>query len=346
MENIFLDTSFFIQHNYLEGPTIKSIMELSKNYKFKFFITEITLRELVSNFCKDFDEVIAQISQKKFSTLKNSSHASSLENIKNSTFHKIEFESTLRSTFSDIGLEILPLHHADLSHIVNDYFTKKPPFSEKKKDEFPDAITLSILKKYFNELQEKCLIVTNDGDFDGVKDDYLTVLRKEDTPTFFTKEYAKLLEEQNVILDRVKLEITANENRIKQIINEHLLQMPFDEESFRMVFDYHIDFHDFLNYDIQSSNYDIIFNDKSGLYLNYYCQGIFTFDFYIDNKNEDVPYKHFTCIIDKFPLTVQFQILLTDTTKPEDFYLKLNSINDCDKLEFWLGEKHNIHPQS
>ncbi|MFD6211418.1 PIN domain-containing protein [Peribacillus sp. NPDC060253] len=44
------------------------------------------------------------------------------------------------------------------------YFKDIPPFSKKKRDEFPDAFSLVALENWFKRQDEKVRIVSDDGD--------------------------------------------------------------------------------------------------------------------------------------------------------------------------------------
>ena len=62
-------------------------------------------------------------------------------------------------------LEELPLV-GDLDHVVDWYFSVKPPFSDPKKlKEFPDAFILSALDFYHKEHKANIAVVSRDGDF-------------------------------------------------------------------------------------------------------------------------------------------------------------------------------------
>ena len=61
-------------------------------------------------------------------------------------------------------VEELPLV-GNLEDVVEQYFKIKPPFSEKKPKEFPDAFILSALEYYYEEHKANIAVVSEDGDF-------------------------------------------------------------------------------------------------------------------------------------------------------------------------------------
>lgn len=76
--------------------------------------------------------------------------------------------SELKSQWEQFKLhfvvETLPLV-GDINHVVDWYFSVKPPFSEKKKKEFPDAFILSVLEAYHNDHKANIAVVSGDKDF-------------------------------------------------------------------------------------------------------------------------------------------------------------------------------------
>lgn len=60
---------------------------------------------------------------------------------------------------------ILDEKYTDLASINRDYFAKKPPFSNRKKSEFPDAFALNALEAKAEKENIKMLVVSNDGDW-------------------------------------------------------------------------------------------------------------------------------------------------------------------------------------
>ena len=61
-------------------------------------------------------------------------------------------------------IEELPLV-GNLEDVVDRYFRKEPPFSEKKPKEFPDAFVLSTLDLYHKEHKANIAVISGDGDF-------------------------------------------------------------------------------------------------------------------------------------------------------------------------------------
>jgi hypothetical protein len=61
-------------------------------------------------------------------------------------------------------VENLPIV-GNLEDVVDWYFDVRPPFSEKKRKEFPDAFIISALDQYHKRTQANIAVIGFDGDF-------------------------------------------------------------------------------------------------------------------------------------------------------------------------------------
>ena len=75
-----------------------------------------------------------------------------------------ELRSQWEGFKSHFKVEKLPLV-GDLDRVVNWYFDVKPPFSTRKKKEFPDAFILSTLDAYYKDHRANIAVVSGDQDF-------------------------------------------------------------------------------------------------------------------------------------------------------------------------------------
>jgi hypothetical protein len=76
----------------------------------------------------------------------------------------IEMKAQWEDYKSHFTVESLPIV-GDLDSVVDQYFGIKPPFSEKKQKEFPDAFVLSALDQYHKTHRVNIAIISSDGDF-------------------------------------------------------------------------------------------------------------------------------------------------------------------------------------
>jgi len=71
------------------------------------------------------------------------------------------FDAWLRSCNACVCKE-----EADMAAILDDYFSKRPPFGKgKKKSEFPDVLVISSLRRWATTSRQRMYLVSTDGDF-------------------------------------------------------------------------------------------------------------------------------------------------------------------------------------
>lgn len=63
------------------------------------------------------------------------------------------------------GAKIIPASDADAGELFGLYVNMKPPFSHRKKEEFPDAIALLGLEKWASKRGAKIVVASQDGDW-------------------------------------------------------------------------------------------------------------------------------------------------------------------------------------
>lgn len=132
-------------------------------------------------------------------------------------FYRKSFE-VFEEFMSGCSTEVVEADGIDPEELLYLYFEKKPPFGEeKKKAEFPDAITLLSLKKHLLD-DEKIYVISDDGDLKAYCDD---------NPQFISVDTLdKLLDiyttHTNVRHEQVKQYFIDNEGAIKAKITEYL----------------------------------------------------------------------------------------------------------------------------
>ena len=71
-------------------------------------------------------------------------------------------EARLQEFYGRCDAAILPCDDVQTKDLLEDYFSLKPPFEEKKKSEFPDAIALNALRNYASRSGQRLLVVSKD----------------------------------------------------------------------------------------------------------------------------------------------------------------------------------------
>ncbi len=168
MDNIFLDTSIFINQNYLNSPIIKEFFNLSSLGYLRLITTTITLEEILSNYTKSVSAAKLTYNKgvKDYEKVLRSIHSTpaSLPEFNEESFLKL-FNAELLRLLLNSKCTILDTKKVDVQKIFNQYFTTTGPFGNgNKKSEFPDAFVLNIIENWAIEQKQDCFIFSNDGD--------------------------------------------------------------------------------------------------------------------------------------------------------------------------------------
>lgn len=170
-ENIFLDTSIFVQENFLEGKRINEFLNLSKAGSINLVLSIITVNEIKSRFKKQARVAIEKhnelLNDRQMSVLRNST----MEKSKLVKFSKIkviveEFDALLDAELLNANTTIIEYPVIDSEQIFKKYFEGTFPFNTgEKKHEFPDAIALLSVEEWCSKNKTKCVIFSKDNDF-------------------------------------------------------------------------------------------------------------------------------------------------------------------------------------
>lgn len=166
---ITLDTCIFERENFnLENGLLSKFEQFSRTPDIKFVVSDIVLREIISH-----------MEEKTKSAISNYNKA-----LKNGLFYRIDKDITedkikklksgnekdivvkrLEEYANRTNLSIIPADNIDIQKIIKKYFNRKPPFSNKKKEEFPDALALQSLENWAMENNKKALVISCDKDW-------------------------------------------------------------------------------------------------------------------------------------------------------------------------------------
>ncbi|MGO5337986.1 PIN domain-containing protein [Bilifractor sp. LCP19S3_H10] len=79
---------------------------------------------------------------------------------------KINLKEDLYQAYQASYYEAIHLEYPDPKRVFDSYFALKPPFSEKKKDEFPDGFVLHSVQDYLEEhSSDTLLVISGDNDW-------------------------------------------------------------------------------------------------------------------------------------------------------------------------------------
>jgi hypothetical protein len=166
-KNVFIDSSIYISRNFqFNDRLLGRIAWLASEGFVKLFISEIVIKEVNRKIELSLKEAETSLNslKNKCRILRNvpdykpifdtSSLAAANDKIKNN------FEDFIKETKS----KVLSLEEVSVGQLVKNYFNHNPPFSEGKKDEFPDAINLLAIEDWCIKNNQEMYIISSDND--------------------------------------------------------------------------------------------------------------------------------------------------------------------------------------
>src|SRR5690606_15465662 len=237
MDFIFLDTSVFVKYNYLDGSAIQSLLNLSKSKICRWVLTEVVYQEILKNFKESLAGVHQQINGRKFSILKNFDNGKAYLDNFNYEELKDNFKKEFDKAIIEANALVLDESHCDLKKVMQSYYLGTPPFNKKdKKNEFPDAISLTILENHFSD-DFKCLVFSSDTDLLEYKSNSLTIYNSEDLPSYVKEKDFELHSSQYERTEFLKYLINQKQKEIEHFIELAIKETEVDRISFELLID-------------------------------------------------------------------------------------------------------------
>jgi predicted nucleic acid-binding protein len=168
MVNVFVDTQVFVHKNFnFNNELFQKLLDCSNDGLISLYLTDVVKSEIESKIHEQVYDKIKTGHSKFIKEVKILKNLNEYRNI-------FEIDEKLQSIYKDLikqfnqflhdgDFEIISINDVSPSDIFAMYFDGVPPFSVKKKDEFPDAFSLVALEKKFNR-NEKICVVSGDSD--------------------------------------------------------------------------------------------------------------------------------------------------------------------------------------
>lgn len=178
MQYVFIDTSIYEEGQFVGSGTLKTLYDAAKEGYISILLPDITEREVLSHIDAKMNAEKERLEKHLSSIIKH------LEPIREKLEEIVKQSETAAQEMKDMFLEKLksaricrlPLQEdLDFRSIIGAYFRKEPPFSQKKKSEFPDAFVLKSLEYWCKENNESCIVLSNDNDMLNYESEYLKV---------------------------------------------------------------------------------------------------------------------------------------------------------------------------
>lgn len=166
---ITVDTNIFEKENYnLENGILATFEQFATIDGIDFILSEIVYNEIISHMEKNtlsaLSDYIKVLKNSYFYKLDDSVTLDKIKDIK-----AVNVQNVVKARIDEYqrktNFELIPVDGVDAKEVVKAYFEKKPPFSEKKKEEFPDAFALQSLANWANTDSKKILLISQDKDW-------------------------------------------------------------------------------------------------------------------------------------------------------------------------------------
>lgn len=157
-----IDTNLFERKQYrFDIEPISTITLLSD--RFKLLIPQIIYNEIQARHLEFLQKNISGATKALNSLPSDEKIREGLKKLRAMNASDLS-ASILKIFFKSSNVTILK-NTVDLDQMLDDYFKKIPPFSERKKSEFPDAIALRTLETYGINHNAKIIIFSQDPDW-------------------------------------------------------------------------------------------------------------------------------------------------------------------------------------
>jgi hypothetical protein len=161
-DQVFVDTQAFFRERFnWRSKSCARLKELVRSGQVQVLTTSVTRSEVRSKIKESLDHARAALRKHDvvLGQLGSANAVTALE--------AAEAETRLQALFDlfmdDVKAVEVPLSRA-VDKIFDDYFHERPPFSAKKKSEFPDAFVVSSLQERARTTGKKIYVVSGDAD--------------------------------------------------------------------------------------------------------------------------------------------------------------------------------------
>lgn len=214
---VFIDTQAFRKAHFdWTGRLLSKLVEFAKDTNLQLLITDITKGEVKSQLREGLGDVAASL--KKHNVILQQIGAGAVLETASGETAITALESTFEEFLKNTKAINVPIA-ANLNTLFDDYLNHRPPFSEKKKSEFPDAVVVSSLLAWCNDRKTTAYIVSGDQD--------LKACCSETGPLFYAESVGDIISQATVSKElHTALEKALCDNeRLSDLLEEHMKDM-------------------------------------------------------------------------------------------------------------------------
>lgn len=214
---VFVDTQAFRKAQFdWTGRLLSKLVEFAKDTSLQLLITDITKGEIKSQLRDGLKDAVASL--KKHNVILQQIGAGAALEAASDEASITALESAFEEFLKDTKAINVPIA-ADLNALFYDYFNHRPPFSEKKKSEFPDAVVISSILAWCNNRKATAYIVSGDQD--------LKACCSETGPLFYAESVGDIISQATVSKDlhsALEKALSGNEH-LSDLLTEQIKDM-------------------------------------------------------------------------------------------------------------------------
>jgi hypothetical protein len=186
---IFVDTQALRKARFdWNGRTLSKLAEFAKAGQIRLLVTDITVGEVRSQLRELLSEASSSII-KHSGILKQLGASIAVECMKDQESSLSRLETAFGEFLKRTNAVSVPLI-SDVKSVLDDYFARRPPFSTKKKAEFPDAISVASIRSWCEQHNSTAYVVSDDPDLRGCC--------SEDGPLFHSASILEIISQATV----------------------------------------------------------------------------------------------------------------------------------------------------
>lgn len=198
---IFVDTCIYVnsKYNFNEDSDFGRLLRHAKQNKYNLVSTELTVNEIKKHMNQNIEEVYNSWKKMQKNAIKyrglNGAAFTFIKTIISKEDLVKETQDSFSKYIQDSQMMIYGYNKLKIENVMDAYFNTEAPFepNERKKNEFPDAIVINILKNEIDLVNDTLIVITEDKGFSaglsGVKNvstfkkinDYLDNVNRQET---------------------------------------------------------------------------------------------------------------------------------------------------------------------
>lgn len=243
----FIDTSVFFKENFTASRSFHRLLEFAEKKEIDLIITDIVYGEVLSNQAKKVNEAIPKIKKTYNERNKEGGVFRCYDDLSNLFFKpKLEkdsliaqFKEKFDSIIKKCHIKVINSKETKVGEIFDRYFKKEPPFSEKKKNEFPDAFSLKTVLEFVKSNKIRNFYIVSQ-DLDYLTEDTKKITVFKEVKELLNECIRKNEESEKLsAIDKMYEEAIENldyfRNSIEKLFEDHIYSVEYNPDTSNVV---------------------------------------------------------------------------------------------------------------